>query len=144
MKKLRLIAFLFSSLFLLTLVSCKDDAKDTEPTKQDLLTSGEWTGAKIYMSGKDVTQLYKTEQNYDMSKNILKFEKAGTYTDSYERSTISGKWEFSKDEQYIIHDKGTADESSFRIKALSAKQLIMTQEFSNQGYTSTFELEYKR
>jgi hypothetical protein len=143
MNKLKLLTFLLAALFITSFSSCKKE-KDTEPSRKELLTSGQWTGHKIYMYGQDITHLYKEQMNWDMSKNIMKYDAKGTFTDTYEKTTRSGTWEFIENEEKILHNKGEDDELIVTIKTLSAKQFIAVFEFMHQGQVVVMENEYKR
>lgn len=116
------LALLFIALFTFAAVGCKKD-KDTEPTRLDLLTVGEWRGDAIYIYGENETDWYLEVSGYDIKKNTVKYDRAGTYGDRYERVTINGDWEFSNNEQSILYDKGTEDEYTARIIKLSPNEL---------------------
>lgn len=124
----KLLPYLFALLLVAGLSSCgKDDDKDKEPTKRDLLTAGEWTGQAIYIFGNDASQLFIDQLGYDITKNKVKYDKAGTYVDSYERRSVNGTWEFTNDEQSLIFDKGTSDENTVRIVRLTATEFYIEQ-----------------
>lgn len=128
MKFQRLFSYFFALLLVASLTGCgKDDDKDTEPTKRDLLTAGEWNGQAIYISGNDASQLFIDQIGFDITKNKVKYDRAGTYVDSYERRSINGTWEFTSDEQSLIFDKGTDDEYTARIIRLTATEFYIEQ-----------------
>lgn len=126
MKIRKQLTYFFALLLIAGLSACGKD-KDTEPTKRDLLTAGEWNGQAIYIFGNDVSQLFLDQLEYDITKNRVKYDKAGTYVDSYERMSINGTWEFTADEQSLILDKGTDDENTARIIRLTATELYLEQ-----------------
>jgi hypothetical protein len=146
MYKNRLLTLLILALSLSALTSCdKDDEKDIEPTRTDLLSTGTWTGVAVFANGQDVTQLFKDELQYDITKNTLKFEKAGTYVDTYERTTVSGSWEFANNEQAILFDKGDPDnEYTANISKLDGQQLHLKQDVKIEDETVAFEIRYKQ
>ncbi|MFD2515855.1 hypothetical protein ACFSRY_18430 [Pontibacter locisalis] len=150
MNKIRILSFLFAALFLSTLTSCDKDDEDQEPSKRDLLTAGTWTGTAIYANGQDFTQVFIDELGYDIKKNTVKFDKAGTYVDTYERVSINGTWEFTNNEQAILFDKGDPDNEYIgEISKLDSDELFIQQDLEiedDEGNVSTIDLEvrYKR
>jgi hypothetical protein len=145
MSKLRLLTFLFATLLVTSLSGCSKDDDDNEPSKRDLLTAGQWTGVSIWAYGQDISKMFIEELNYDIQKNIVKYDKAGTYADTYERMTLSGTWEFTDNEQFILFDKGTDDEYTSRIIKLTSTELHIEQTLEFEEEESvTLEIRFSR
>ncbi|MHC2992842.1 hypothetical protein OB13_15100 [Pontibacter sp. HJ8] len=145
MSKLRLFTFLFAALLMTSLSGCSKDDDDNEPSQRDLLTAGQWTGVSIWAYGQDISRMFIDETGYDIKKNLVKYDKAGTYADRYERMTLSGTWEFTDNEQSILHDKGTEDEYTSRIIKLTSTELYLEQtiEFEEEEPV-TLEIRFSR
>lgn len=144
MHKLRLLTQL-AFLFLFVGLSSCDKDEDKEPTRSELLTGGTWSGFAVYADNQDVTQLFKEELEYDITKNTLKFNSDGTYADTYERVTVSGTWEFTNNEQSILFDKGDIDnEYTAKVSKLDGQDLYLQQDITLDDETITLEVRYKR
>ncbi len=142
----KLLPYLFALLLVTSLSSCgKDDDKDKEPTKRDLLTAQPWTGEAIYIFGQDQSELFKQELGFDIKQNEVRYDKDGTYSDKHGRMTFTGKWEFTNNEQSIIFDKGTEDEYTSRIMRLTAQEFYLEHmlEFEDED-PIPLEFRYKR
>ncbi|MDX5419350.1 MAG: DUF4923 family protein [Hymenobacteraceae bacterium] len=91
-----------------------------------------------------MTQLF-TEAGFDISKNTISFNKAGTYIDTYDGATENGSWELTSDEQSIVLDKGTNHEISVRIVRLTDAEFFVDQPVElEDGGTAIIELRYSR
>ncbi|WP_266205357.1 hypothetical protein [Pontibacter kalidii] len=138
MNKLKLFTFFFASLLMLTLTGCdKDD--DSDLSKTELLTGGEWTGDQFYVGGMNITKTLEEEFEYEIAKSRFNFGKDGSYTFKYDGSVVrSGKWEFGSGEQTIILDKGTDDENILKVKKLTSSELNLDGETSidEEGFMS--------
>ncbi|PKV75860.1 hypothetical protein [Pontibacter ramchanderi] len=125
------------------MTSCdKDD--DKEPSQRDLLTSSAWKGEAIMANGRDISDIYYEEIGYDIKKNTVKYDKAGTYVDSYERMSLSGTWEFANNDKSIIFDKGTEDEYTAKVLKLTNSELQLENAFEIDGDTYYIEVWYNR
>ncbi|WP_347159343.1 hypothetical protein [Pontibacter chitinilyticus] len=124
MKKLQYLAFLFMALSALTFSSCgsDDDDNDTSPSNKALLTGGTWTGKSILLDDVDYTDTLALV-GLDVSDWNFKFNDNGTVTTTLWDSTGTGNWEFANNEQAIVFEKGTADETTATIKKLTASEL---------------------
>ncbi|MBX0335301.1 hypothetical protein K3G39_18860 [Pontibacter sp. HSC-14F20] len=143
MKFQKLLTFLFALLLVTSMTSCDKD-KDKEPSNRDLLTAEKWTGHSFWAFGNDISDLFLEQLNYDIKKNTVKFDKAGTYVDSYERTSISGTWEFANDDKSIIFDKGTEDEYTATVLLLTDKELRMDQTVETEEGPLTLEVRFTR
>lgn len=143
MKIQKLLTFLFALLLVTSMTSCDKD-KDKEPTNRDLLTSANWTGHSVWAYGNDISELFLDELGYDIKKNIVKFDKAGTYVDSYERRSLNGTWEFADNDKSIIFDKGTGDEYKASVLMLTDKELRMEQTLETEDGDLTLEFRFTR
>jgi hypothetical protein len=144
MKLQKLIPYLFALLLVTSLSGCDKDDKDKVPSKRDLLTAGEWNGQAIYVYGNNESQLFKDEIDYDIMKRKVKYDKAGTYVDRYERRSLSGTWEFTSDEQSLIFDKGTADEYTARVTSLTAKEFHIEEIIETEEGSFPLEFRFSR
>lgn len=140
----KLLTFLFALLLVTSMTSCDKD-KDKEPSQRDLLTSSTWKGESLWAFGRDISDLYNDEIGYDIKKNTVKYDKAGTYVDSYERLSLNGTWEFADNEKTIIFDKGTEDEYKASVLMLTDKELRMEQTLeASDGSTLSLEVRFIR
>ncbi|MEJ8755786.1 lipocalin family protein [Pontibacter sp. H259] len=121
--------FLFALLVPLFLVSCGDDDDDNGISPNvSLLTAGEWRGDAIYSDGEDVTDLILEENGFDMTLYRSKFERDGTYQDSYPNETIpEGTWKFENNERIIVFEDGTDDEYYVVVSKLDEDELSYVQ-----------------
>lgn len=126
MKIKKLLTFLFALLLVTSMTSCDKD-EDKEPSNTDLLTANTWTGNSLWAFGNDISDLFLEELGYDIKKNTVKFDKAGKYVDSYERSSLNGTWEFADNDKSIIFDKGTEDEYTAKVLILTNTELRLEQ-----------------
>lgn len=136
----RLFSFLISLMFVTLLTGCGKDDESYSPKNVDLLTAATWTGVSMFRDGVDVTQLLIDKENYDIKKQLWKYEKDGTYTSSYERKALLGTWEFLDNEQNILHDKNQKDELNVRIIKLTDSELNLEYTYRDKLY----EERYKR
>lgn len=147
MNKLRLLPLFVLLLCAVTFSACDKDDEETEPTRTDLLTAETWTGTAIYADGQDISADFRDVLGFDITQNTVKFDKAGTYADTYGRQTLSGKWEFANNEQAILFDKNDPDsEYTATITKLEATQLWLQQpvDFEDEnGNVQTVQLELR-
>ncbi|PVY37381.1 hypothetical protein [Pontibacter virosus] len=144
MKIQKLLSFLFALLLVTSMTSCDKD-KDKEPSNRDLLTAETWTGHSFWAYGNDISDMFLEQLGFDIKKNSVKFDKAGTYVDSYERSSLSGTWEFANDDKSIIFDKGTDDEYTASVLMLTDKELRLEQTLDfEEDEPVTLEVRYTR
>ncbi|WP_026236342.1 hypothetical protein [Pontibacter roseus] len=146
MKFQRLLSLLFALLLVTSLTGCgKDD--DKGPSNRDFLTAGTWTGNAIVVNGNDLTREFREDEEfpYDISQNTIKFDKAGTYLDSYGGRTDNGTWEFANGEKELLMDKGTTNEYTLIIDRLNDKELFLYElvDDPNMGAVK-FELRFVR
>ena len=139
----QLLTFLFALLLVTSMTSCDKD-KDKEPSQRDLLTSSSWKGESVWAYGSDISGLFLDELGYDVKKNTVKFDKAGTYVDSYERRSLNGTWEFADNDKSIIFDKGTEDEYKASVLMLTDKELRMEQTLETEDGDLTLEFRFIR
>lgn len=144
MNKLTLVAFLFASLFMVSLTSCDKD-EDEGLSKTELLTGGEWTGDQIWMLGKNVTEELKA-YNVSASKTKINFKKDGSYTTKYDGDVMEeGDWEFGSGEKVIITDKGTSDETEYKVNKLTSSELHLEGLFPiDESAEMSMEVRLKR
>ncbi|WP_439882220.1 hypothetical protein ACSX1A_03455 [Pontibacter sp. MBLB2868] len=133
MHQLRYVSFLLV-LFTIALVGCDKD-EDKEPTKTDLLTSVTWKGNRVFVDGQDATSFV------DVDNTSIKFDKNGEYTFVFDGDQIQGNWEFSSDEQKIILDKGSQDETTVDLLLLTASNLNL--KFNLEDTSGTFTVEVR-
>lgn len=117
MNKLKFLSFIFATLFLITLVSCDKDDKDSEPSKKALLTAKTWQGNRLLIEGEDITSFV------DMDKTFITFNTNGTYLISLDGSKDNGTWELTSSEQKLLMDKGTDFETNVDILKLTSTSL---------------------
>ncbi|WP_125185466.1 lipocalin family protein [Botryobacter ruber] len=134
MKKILLNPFLFFILILISFTGCKDD--EVEPSRRDMLTGGTWNGTAVYSQGTDITESAKNS-GFDITKNTLRFDTNGNYTDTYDGSSDTGTWEFAENESKLLLDKNTSNEQLATISQLNANTLNVT-------FSSGLELRYTR
>ncbi|MBD1395820.1 hypothetical protein H9Q13_01470 [Pontibacter sp. JH31] len=134
----RFYGFLLTFVFIVLLTGCDKDKEESSPTKSDLLTAGTWTGVSMFRNGEDVTQLLIEKENYDIKKQLWKYEKDGKYASTYERKALLGTWEFVDNEQHILHDKNQTDELSVRITKLTDKALILEYTYREKLYEERY------
>lgn len=143
MKFQKLLTFLFALLLVTSMTSCDKD-KDKEPTNKDILTSSIWKGESIWAYGSDISDFYYDEIGYDIKKNTVKYDKAGTYVDTYERLSWNGTWEFADNDKSIIFDKGTDEEYTASVLMLTDKELRMEQTIETEDGPITMEVRFIR
>jgi hypothetical protein len=133
MKFQRLFSYFFALLLVASLTGCDKDDKDKEPSKRDLLTAGKWTGSAIFVNGNDLTREFREDEDfpYDISQNTITFDKAGTYVDSYIGVSENGTWEFTNNEQALLLDKGTTNQTTLSIGMLTNSELYLTDTFNH-------------
>lgn len=87
-------------------IACKKEANKTI-TKTDTLSAVTWKYQQFY---KDYNQsntvliysIYKSNNLKDLSRNRIKYNSNGTYTETDENGTVtSGSWKFTDNEQTI-------------------------------------------
>jgi hypothetical protein len=141
MKIQKLLTFLFALLLVTSMSSCKKD-EDKGPSKSDMLTAGEWRGASIWFNGTDVTRELREDEEYpfDVSQLYIKFDKAGTYLDTYSGMTGNGTWEFAQNEEAILLDKGTSRESTVRVTKLTDTEFYYVESYDESG---DFDFEFR-
>lgn len=139
MKIKQLLSFLFCMVLLVSMTSCDKDDEDKEPSKNDLLTAGLWTGNSVYVQGQDITQLLRDSADFDVRQLSTRFDKNGEYRETYGR-TIVGTWEFTNNEQRILFDKGTSQAYTVEITKLNATEFYYEQDID--GFP--FEFRFSR
>lgn len=150
MKSLKFLTYFFAAITLLSFTGCDKDDEDKEPSKTDLLTAATWTGSAIYANGMNISEDFIEAFGYDITKNTIKFDKAGSYADRYENQTLTGIWEFTNNEQAILFDKNDPDDRyTATITKLDNKELFLQQpiEFEDLGgnlVTVNLEVRYSR
>lgn len=134
MIRTKFLSLLFSFLFITSLVSCSKEDEEVISPNVSLLTNGAWTGSAVFSGNQDVTQ---NLQNFNITKYTAKFDRDGTYVETYEGQPLTeGNWEYMNDERVILFDKGTDDEYSVVISKLTSNELNYLQ--------SGFELRLTR
>lgn len=111
------LALLFSFTFL---VSCDDD-DDTppEPTRTEIITSGEWKGDKVLLNSIDVANIPGIGANANTFQTLrLTFKEDNTYNAIFEANgqeqNFEGTWEFNSDESAItVEALGELDIKTF-------------------------------
>ncbi|WP_299708165.1 hypothetical protein [uncultured Pontibacter sp.] len=144
MKFQKLLTFLFALLLITSLSSCKKD-DDKGPSKRDMLTAGEWRGASVWWNGTDITnELREAEEfPFDVSQLYIKFDKVGTYLDTYSGVTDNGTWEFTQNEESLLLDRATSFESTVRITNLTDTEFSYIESYDTSG-DSDFEFRFTR
>ena len=123
MTKYQLRFYLCALLLPLFLISCgKDDDEDVSPNVARL-TAGEWRGAAIYFNGQNVTGDVLEVDKFDITQVTSKFERDGTYRETYGTSEYAGEWEYQNDDRIIVFDAGTRDEYTVVISKLDDDEL---------------------
>jgi len=148
---------IFLSLVLL-LANC---SKESDPTPGDLIV-GNWkiSTAKVTVKvgsltlveylvaqgltaaeAQDIEAAFTDDLN-DIEGN-LEIKSGGTYSSTSGGSTDTGKWELTPDGKTLTLDKGTADEFVFTVATLSATNLNLTgdQTDDSNGVTLTIHIE---
>ncbi|MFD2245295.1 hypothetical protein [Pontibacter ruber] len=145
MKNLRLLFFLFLSVLIVPLVSCDDDDDDAEPSRRELLTSGQWTAFGLYQGNQDMTPLL-VAAGLNISDMKITFKDDGTYTaTAVDGSQDSGTWEFTNNEQAILFDKGDQDnELTAVINKLDNSELFLEGEIETDNGTMEGEIRFRR
>lgn len=128
MNKLRFLPLLLLCFFTITLTSCDKDEKDDVSPNMSLITAGTWTGSAIYIDGKNMTNEFEEETGLDFGRYTSKFERDGTYADSYDgRVVVEGIWEYGNNERIIIFEKGTTNKYEVVISKLDEDELFYQQ-----------------
>lgn len=90
------------------LVSCNDDDDDAqpEPTRTELLTSGEWKGDKVLLNNINVANIPGIGENAGTFQTLrLTVRTDKTYTAVFQAEgqehTYEGNWEFNNDESSV-------------------------------------------
>lgn len=138
MNKFKIFTLLFALLTLSVLTGCsKDD--ENEPSRTALLTASTWQGSKIMVDGTDYTSFF------DMTETSMVFKTDGTYQMTLEGDVETGTWEFTANEQKLLVDKGSDDETTLDILTLSGSELKLKwiQE-NSQGDDSTIEMHFTK
>lgn len=108
MRSKNFILYLLLLLSLNLLISCSDDDDDVppEPTKTELITSGEWKGDKVLLNNIDVSLIPGVGENARTFQTLrLNVKEDNTYTAVFQANgqeqTYEGNWEFNSDESSI-------------------------------------------
>jgi len=116
------------------LVSCKDDDDaQPEPSKTEIITSGEWKGDKVLLNSIDVALIPGVGENANTFQTLrLTVREDKTYTAVFQANgqqhTYEGNWEFNQDETKITLDN---------IGEMDIKRLTM----SNMDLTTTIDVD---
>ncbi|RIJ41928.1 hypothetical protein [Pontibacter oryzae] len=128
MNKLRFLPLLLLCFFVITLTSCDKDEKDDVSPNMSLITAGTWTGSAIYIDGENITNEFEEETGLDFGRYTSKFERDGTYTDTYDgRVVVEGTWEYGNNERIVIFEKGTTNKYEVVISKLDEDEFFYQQ-----------------
>ena len=140
MNKLRLLSFLFATLFVVTFSSCGDDEDDVKPSASAMLTAGIWQANEVFVDGIDFSQ------NVDLENTNIIFNSDGTYVFELNGDTQNGTWELTSNDQKILLDEGRSDEITADILQLTNSNLDieLTETDPDTGDDTTFEFHFIR
>lgn len=144
MKIQKLLSYFFAMLLVASMSSCdKDD--DKGPSKRDMLTASQWRGASVWWNGTDVTRELREDEeiSFDVSQLSIRFDKAGTYLDTYSGTTDNGTWEFTQNEEALLLDKSTYRERTVRITKLTDTEFHYIESYDESGGLD-FEFRFTR
>ena len=142
MKRLNLVAFLVTSLILIS-SACSKSNSSTTKTKTDLIIQGSWKFSSITVNGIDVSSLIQACQK----DNVLTFSSNGSGTldegatkcSSSDPQTDPFTWSFTNNEMtlHVSTVFFTGGSNDFTIVALSDSQLVLSQMVNVSGTSQT-------
>jgi len=155
---------MIKSIFLLSIVlflgSC---SKDSDPTPaSDSLIIGNWKFATVdvtlkvgsqsfvdYLIDQGLTpaeaQLFASAfaADYEDLDGTIDIKKGGTYSTTSGGSTDTGTWALSSDGKTLTLDKGTSDEFVFTVKTLTATNLNLSGDQTDDSGGDTMTIHFE-
>ena len=118
---------------ILTFGSCKKDEPTPEPTKSELLTSGNWTGIRAESYEENIL-----ESTEIINEDVFEFNTNGSGSHYYQGSVDETfQWSFNVDKSTIYFDFGNSDIWAVNIDQLTSTKLTLSETYDIQG------IEYK-